>query len=257
MIGQKNLLKTIDNFKELPHSLLLIGERGSEEQDITDYIAKKFGLISFELTELINKEFLDQIYESHTKSLYIVNALKITPAQQNILLKFYEEPTPYAYILIFTENESTVLETILTRSYKLNMDQYSDEELRKSCAVNFTNPLVYKVCHTPGQLELAVHTDISKLYDLCNAVVDSMKNASFPSALSIADKINFKDEYDKYDLYLFLKVMRQVLLEKNNYDWYRSILEIDKTIWQMNNKKIQVESLLTDLWLDAHSLQNY
>lgn len=257
MIGQKKLKKTINSFSNLPHSLLLIGERGSEETEVADYIAKKFELVSFDLGEVLSKELLDQIYESHTKSLYVVNLLDISPDKQNLLLKFYEEPTPYAYVLLFTENESTVLETILTRSYTLKMDQYSEEELRKSSAVNFSNPLVYKICHTPGQLELAVHTDIQKLYSLCTAIVESMTQASYPNALSIADKINYKDEYDKYDLYLFLKLMRQVLLEKNKYDWYKSILEIDKYIWQMNNKKIQIESLLTDLWLDAHGLQKY
>lgn len=254
MVGQKKLLNIIDNFTELPHSLLLIGERGSEEVEVADYIAKKFDLISFELNEVLSKELLDQIYESHTRSLYIVNLLELSPDKQNILLKFYEEPTPYAYILLFTENESTVLETILTRSYTLKMDSYTEEELKNSSVILYSNPLVYKICHTPGQLKLALHTDVQKLYELCNAIIDSMDKANYVNALSISDKINYKDEYDKYDLYLFLKLMRQVLLERNRYDLYQLLLSTDKYIWQMNNKKIQIERLLTNLWLKAHNI---
>ncbi len=253
MIGQEKLLKTIDNFKTLPHSLLLIGERGSEESEVIDYITKKFNLTPFELTDVLSKEFIDQIYESHTMSLYTVNILKVNLVQQNILLKFFEEPTPYTYILLFAENESLVLDTILTRSYTLKMDTYTDSVL-----YNYNSnidPLAYKICHTPGQLELASHTDIQKLYGLCNAIVDSMSQASYTNTLSISEKINYSDEYSKYDLYLFLKMMRLVLLEKSNLSLYKKILEVDKVIWQMNNKKIQIDYLLTEMWQACNCLQ--
>ncbi len=253
MIGQKNLINAIDQFLELPHSLLLVGERGSEEELITEYIAKKFNLITFDLTTLITKDFIDQIYESHTRSLYVVNLLKTTPVQQSVLLKFFEEPTPYSYILLFTENESTVLDTILTRAYKLKMDSYTIDDLKTYNSS--LDELAYKICRTPGQTDLLVHTDIQKLYGLCNAIVESMNKASYTNTLSISEKLNYNDEYSKYDLYLFLKMLRLVLLEKANLSLYKKILDIDKTIWQMSNKKLQIEYLLTTMWCECNCLQ--
>lgn len=253
MIGQKNLIKAIDNFQELPHSLLLVGERGSEEELVTEYIAKKFNLIAFDLTSLITKDFIDQIYESHTRSLYVVNLLKITPAQQSILLKFFEEPTPYSYILLFTENESLVLDTILTRAYKLKMDCYTIEDLRTYNSS--LDNLSYKICRTPGQADLLAHTDVQKLHGLCTAIVESMSKASYTNTLSISEKLNYSDEYSKYDLYLFLKMLRLVLLEKANLNLYKKILDVDKVIWQMNNKKLQIEYLLTVMWCECSCLQ--
>ena len=253
MIGQKNLTNAISQFQELPHSLLLVGERGSEEELITDYVANKFNLITFDLTTLITKDFIDQIYESHTRSLYVVNLLKTTSAQQSILLKFFEEPTPYSYILLFTENESLVLDTILTRAYKLKMDSYTIEDLKTYSST--LDELAYKICRTPGQVDLLAHTDVQKLYGLCNAMVDAMNRASYTNTLSISEKLNYSDEYSKYDLYLFLKMLRLVLLEKSKLGLYKKILNIDKTIWQMNNKKLQVEYLLTELWCECNCLQ--
>lgn len=252
MIGQKNLLKTIDHLQELPHSLLLVGERGSEEENITDYIAKKFNLATFDLTDLITKDFIDQIYGSHTRSLYMVNLLKVTPVQQNILLKFFEEPTPYSYILLFAENESLVLDTILTRAYAIKMDSYTEEELHRYN--QNLDSLAYKICHTPGQIDLVSHTDVQKLYGLCNAIVNAMTQASYTNTLSISEKINYSDEYNKYDLFLFLKMLRLVLLEKSNLILYKKILQIDKIIWQMNNKKLQIDYLLTEMWVECNSL---
>lgn len=251
MIGQKNLIKTIDSFERLPHSLLLVGERGSEEEEIVSYIYKKFNLINFDLTEIISKELIDQIYQSHTMSLYTVNLSKVPLNKQNELLKFYEEPSPYAYIVLFTENESTVLETILTRSYKLKMDLYTEEDLLQYKPA--INPLALKICSTPGQLDIVSYTDVQKLYGLCNALVDSISTASYANTLSVAEKLNYADQYDKYDLYLFLKMMRYVLLENSNFILYKKILEIDKVIWQMNNKKLQIECLLTEMWLAVYN----
>ena len=55
--------------------------------------------------------------------------------------------------------------------------------------------------------------------------------------MSIADKINFSDNYDKFDLLLFIKALSQSCLEFNNYKVYKNLKQLDKFIWNMNNRR--------------------
>ena len=83
--GQEELFTKIDSFtnETLPHSILLIGEVGSGKDEVCKYIADKFDLDLFDLTESISNEFIDQINQMQTRSLYVVDMQKITIKDQN------------------------------------------------------------------------------------------------------------------------------------------------------------------------------
>ena len=85
--------------------------------------------------------------------------------------------------------------------------------------------------------------------------MSSMKTANYANALSIADKINYKDEYDKFDLYLFIKAFSNSLLsrlrqsyDKMIYNYLMAVKELNRKVWRVNNKKQQVEYFITNLW---------
>lgn len=249
-MGQNNLLKQIYSLKSLPHSLLLVGSRGSEEYETVEKIAAHFDYMLYDLTELISKEFIDEIMTSHTQTVYYINLNNISSTNQNILLKFFEEPSEYAYVILVSENIESVLQTIITRSYILHFDKYTRGDLLKKFPTATDEMLA--ICETPGQLTLAMHSNLQKLIQLCDLLVSKLAEASLRSTLSIADKINYKDDYSKYDLFLFLRCLGLSTLKYQDYESYKIILDTATSIWLMNNKQNRIELLLIKLWKSKH-----
>ena len=248
--GQEKVYDLINKFdlSTLPHSILLIGEEGSGQNDICRYITEKFSLLDLDLTGNLSHEFIDKIYLSGgNPTLYTLNLNKITEKDQNILLKLYEEPNPFTYIILLGENTSTLLETIITRSYQINLCRYTPDQLSKYLDEG-DDPLILKVCHTPGQVEIAKHTDIKSLYFLCQNIIERINKANYFNTLTISDKINFKDEYSKFDLKLFIRMLSYVMIEKKDYRFYKPINKFLKYVDFMIDKKSYFENLLTDIW---------
>lgn len=256
MLEQPKIINKINSFTidSLPHSILLLGDRGSGQEELCEYIANKFNLTLFNLTETITNDFISEINGFNSPYLYIVNMLKITEREQNILLKLYEEPSNFTYLILYGENDQSILETIKNRSYTLLMDKFTPKQLEKYITSN-EKELILNICTTPGQVEIANHTNMKSLYDLCNTMIDKLKVSNFSNALSISSKINFKDEYDKYDLYLFIKVLSDVLTKRMAQNTTRELLEmyfclddVNHRIWPLLNKKQQFENCIIKLW---------
>lgn len=247
MIGQQNVIQKINSYSlsTLPHSMLIVGDVGSEQLEICEYIANKFNFETKDLTDNISFDTINEISTSRILELFIIDVAKITEREQNILLKLYEEPNEYTYIILLSTSDSLVLDTLKTRSYTIKLATYTRDQLSKLTK----SQIALNVCKTPGQIEIANHTDMDKLYELVSKMVNSMVNASLPNALTISDKINFSDEYDKFDFYMFIKMFRYVLLQNNMIQLYRRLLDFDTKVWSMNSKKMYFDNFLLDLWL--------
>ena len=237
----------------LPHSILLVGERGGRQNEICNKIASGFGMRTIDITDNIDKNYIDQIYLSPNPAIYTVNITEIDFRRQNMMLKLFEEPGPFTFIILIAENIDDVIDTIYNRSYVIRLEGYSREELEP--LITKDKDLILELCSTPGQVEIANHTDIKALYKLCDTIISSMKTANYANALSIADKINYKDEYDKFDLYLFIKAFSNSLLSRlrQNYDkmiykYLIAVKELNHNVWRVNNKRQQVEYFITNLW---------
>lgn len=257
MIGQQNLLNKIDSYDivNFPHSILLVGERGSEQDEVCSYISNKFGFTSVDITEMLNKDIIDYIGQVKVMTLYIVKISELDEKNQNVLLKLFEEPSEYAYIILLCENDNLVLETIKTRSYRLNIDKYTKDML-EPLIENEDKDLVLSICHTPGQIEVANHTDIKSLFDLCSNLPELLKYMSLYDVLKYSDKINFSDEYDKYDLFLFIRALRKVLINYSNL--YKCIIDLDMYVWtmvdRMDGKRRFFDHFMINLWRTSLNL---
>lgn len=251
MIGQKNLLEKINNYtlSTFPHSILLVGDRGSEKDEVCEYISDKFGLPKYDITELINEEYINEIYSMPNFGLYIIDCTKITEREQNIILKFYEEPNAYMYIVLTCESKYNILETIQTRSYEFVMDKYTREQLELLCTKDVE--LQLSIANTPGTIEELNHVDLVELKKLCETILDKLKGASYQNTLTIANKINFKDEYDKFPLWSFIRMLGFVMLEKES-SLYFYLLDFSKKYEPLLDKKRYFENLLTNMWLEVH-----
>ena len=260
MIGQNNILNKLKSYtlSSLPHSILLIGEKGSEQYDICKEVSSYFGMdLDIIEDKPINRELVDQIYENKFISMYVIDLSTITIKEQNVLLKLYEEPNDYAYIVLLAESDSIALETIMTRSYSFKLESYTKEVLEPLIfdpnRKEGYKDLVLSLCSTPGQIEIANITDMVELKNLCTKIVNSLPKASYPNTLSIANKINFKDENEKFNIYMFIKVLSLVILELGEYSLYPYVKELRDNIYAMTYKRCYFENFLTKIWLHTRA----
>jgi len=258
MIGQKKLKNKIDTFtiNNFPHSVLLLGEYGSEKEEICEYISLKLDIPTYDITNLISEEYIHDIYSMLNYGIYIINSNEISEREQNILLKFFEEPNQYIYIILSAESKANLLDTIITRSYEMKLDKYSKEELIPLCK-NELIDLELELASTPGMVEELNHLDLKALNTLCENIVNKLSVANYQNTLTITNKINFKDEYDKFPLWAFVKelsnvILRYILINNEiNPNLYWLISDFRKNYIFMNDKKRYFENLLTRMWLEV------
>lgn len=261
MVGQSKLINIIKSYtvKNFPHTVLLIGEEGCGKHTVvSEIIAPHLGLPVIDMTEYISFDYILNIRLKALPVIYLINLSVITEKQQNILLKFIEEPVVNSYIILISESDANILETIKNRCVTYRFEKYSTEELSpfiKEIKEEHKN-LVLKVCTTPGQVLSAARTNLDEIYALCQKMSLKLSEANFPNTLTIAKKINYKDNYDKFDINIFLNVLSLILfndyIEKNNlisFKLYNKVSEYKNMLYDLRlNRELLMENMLTSLW---------
>lgn len=217
VLYQDHLIDLIDrsSIDTLPKSLILLGDYGSGKHLISNYISLKFNLISIDITDNLNYENLEEINSRVEPYLYIINSSNISIKEQNTILKFVEEPLKNSFIVILCENKNQLLDTVLNRCQIWELKKYNQDELRHFITGNPDNlDLMLKVAKTPGQIKELDDAKLKDMFDLAYKIIDKISNATLPNTLSIADKLAFKNEKDKLNVYMFVKVLNECFLSR-------------------------------------------
>ena len=259
ILGQEKLIEKLNSYTldTFPKSSLFIGDKGSGKHLLVNYIRDNIlKLPLLDITDIISNEVIDQIYRNPNPSIYLINLSDITEKSQNVLLKFIEEPLSNAYIILICENKLNVLNTILNRCMLFEMQFYSKEVLGTFITESENKDLILNIVKTPGDILNLNFNNIEELFDLCDKIANKMHLANILNSLSISEKINYKDEYNKFDLNLFLNCLSYILTS-----YYKDSLnprylnmyiilnkERKKLIDKRLNKKLFIESLIIKLW---------
>ena len=173
------------------------------------------------------------------------------------MLKLIEEPTEISFLILLVENKNNVLNTILNRCIIFELEQYTKEELSyftKGCK---NTDLILDVVHSPGKIiNSNVDSYIEDLQNLCKTIVSKLDKANYLNTLTIVDKINYKDEYNKFDLFIFIDCLLHNLFEdfikaKNNTSlkMYLYLNDMRKKLSDKRlNKELFMTNILTNLW---------
>lgn len=264
MIGQVRLLSQIDSFIEehkLPRVILLIGERGCGKKLIVSYISQKLGIEQITLNDKLNIDFLNSIAISSTIRLYVIDGNALDNREQNMLLKFLEEPMGNSYVIINVTNTNFLLNTIVNRCYSMHFDKYTDKELLSfidtSDLTSEDIEIILSACDTPGKIKEIDTHNLKDLYSFTEKIINNISKAKFGNALLIADKLNYKDEYDKFNIDIFLSAMLNTLKKKmlkgesNNkfYNMFIETLETKRALATYNlNIRYVIEKYISKLW---------
>lgn len=275
MIGQDKLISKLKSYTitTLPHSILLSGETGCGKHTLAKELAEYFNLDLIDISEVISLDTINEIATKPIPAMYLIDCSVLTDRHQNIILKFLEEPSSYAYLVLLCVNKSMILQTVANRCVNFEFEPYSRETLARFITPNivvdpFSTDIdgpfstnnesshILDVCTTPGQV-LSLHSgDLGKLEELCETIITKMRKANYSNTLSITQKINLKDEFDKFDIQVFFNVLLQTLLrlikEKYSIEYvnmYNFIAKFRKRLKDSRlNKELFIENFLTNLW---------
>lgn len=260
MIGQDRLLKELEkvNLTSFPKSVLLLGEKGCGKHTYLNMIVQKLGLDSLDVTAVIDFEYILKMYERSIPSIYYIDMDKFTEKKQNIILKVLEEPPANAYIILLSSNKSLLLETIVNRCAVYEFKKYTFDELDTFVTNKEYSKLICSVFNTPGQILQSNIDNIKAMYDLCYTIIEKLKVSAYYNALTIANKINYSDEYDKFDMMAFFNMMNYVILEayeKGSSEeilvYLKKTLEFKRNFEKDNrlDKQRLFENYISEMWI--------
>lgn len=239
IVGQDYIINYIKSKKRdtFPRSLILLGEYGCGKKTVASLIADHLKLQSVDITKELNFEFITSLYQKPEPYLYIIDGSKITIKEQNVILKFVEEPLKNAFILILAESSNQLLKTVYNRCQVLTFVPYLRETLQQ-----FTSDeLVLKIARTPGQVTELSSNDLRGMIELAEKIVTRIGVANLPNVLTISEKLAYKDEKDKFPVNIFSKVLIYAIKQE-----LLGTSVIDENTSKLNSKLFNLYKLILE-----------
>lgn len=229
MIGQENLLRSLDKLienKSMSRFSIIIGERGSESEDVGRVIAQRLECPYVMLPDVkvdTVRSMIKEAYKQHEKLVYIIrNADDMSINAKNALLKVTEEPPYRAYFVMCLEDINNTLTTIKSRGTTFYMDRCKPNDLAEFAESLYVDKedidekeigIIRDVCSTPGDVLMLMKYGPSKFYEYVEHIARDITEVSGAEMFTLFDKLAYKDEEDKYDCTLFLKAFQNVVLK--------------------------------------------
>lgn len=256
MIGQELLSNKIGQYTldTFPRSIILLGDTGSGRHTLCNDIADRLKIEKVIIDSSISYDNIEEFTTRPTPYLYIFNADVLSIKQQNVILKFLEEPLNNCYIVIICRVKQQLLDTILNRCQLWTLSKYEKDTLTR--IVPQATELQLSLASTPGQL-IALSTvkeeDLYYMTDLSSKILNSISRATVSNILSVPDRFYYgTEESGKYSFDIFLKFLLQTsfrnVVEAVNstcYNTYMLTEELfNKTFIPNINKKQLFENYL-------------
>lgn len=185
--------------------------------------------------------------DGKAKFLIIKNAQKMTIEAQNALLKTLEEPPKNAFLILITSNISNLLDTIISRCFKINFSLQEKDELK------FLTSNEEMIDNAMGRSEfLKKILSDSEFNDWVNFAMEKLRCLF---KLSLAEKIDLAELLSKKngkELDIFLQVwtwrVRKVALEMKNYKLLKVASKIENVYHEIHSSNVNLRLILEDLF---------
>lgn len=252
MIGQEKIKNELSKYSlnTLPQSILFLGEYGCGKHTLANELAQSYNLPLVDITEKVNLNTITEIYNNPLTTMYLINIDELTDREQNVLLKLVEEPLSGTYIILIASGTYCVLNTILNRCATFSFECYTPEQLRTFS----DDESILELCTTPGQIKSVNQSILKDTKLLASKIAEHIGEASFSNMLTIVNKVNFKDSYDKIDCILLIRALahytEQLLGTTGNSVYYDMYMKIEKSLIKLRDSRLNKESLFTNLLIE-------
>lgn len=209
MIGQPKLLQTIDRYiksKTFPRTLMLEGPWGCGKHTVVREISEKLQIPVEDITDVLTLETIDNISISTSPKIYLIDSSSISIREQNIILKFLEEPLKNAYIILLCQAKNKLIPTVLNRCVCLTFESYSDEELRNFLSESMSED-IFSLAHTPGMVMKLQDPSAENMMSLATQIFEKLRVASYSNILTIPNKLYYKEPKEgllEFDLFVYI-----------------------------------------------------
>ena len=131
MVGQDKLVAKLKSYSltTLPHTIMLLGDSGCGKHTLVKELAEYLGLDVIDISNTISLDAILEINSRPIPTIYTIDCSLITERHQNIILKFLEEPSQYAYIFLLCTSKSMLLPTIINRCMIYEFEPYTRDVL--------------------------------------------------------------------------------------------------------------------------------
>lgn len=259
MLGQDKLIKRIDslNLDTFPQSLLLLGDKGCGKHSLTNYIEAHLGIELKRLDSKLSDEIIENILGVPYPVVYTIELDNMLPKYQNTLLKLIEEPPIGKYFILISNDSLNILPTVKNRCKIWEFEKYSKDTLSKFIRNNQDNDLILNIAFTPGQILEYQDHPLKDISNLVSNILDRISITSLPNLLTITDRLTFKDERNKFNLGIFLKILKYQLflrsVKSSNINVYNSMnFELNSFNEKLKLKNIDTqkafENFLINFW---------
>lgn len=206
--GQEKICSLIDNstLDSFPRTLMLVGSRGSGKHLLCNYISDKFNLTTVDLTETINQETIDEIYNRVEPYLYTININAVSVKEENTILKFLEEPLKNSFIILLAETDNGILQTIINRCQIWYLQPYKKSFLESFMKCD--NSFILEIAQTPGMVIELSNAPLEGMIELADKILAKIGIASISNALKLSSTIGFKNEKNTFDGKLFVQILQ-------------------------------------------------
>ena len=259
MIGQERLVAKLKSYsiKTLPHSILLIGENGCGKHLLISELEKHYNITAIDITDALTLETIQEIEISTAKHFYIIDMTKVTEKQQNVILKFLEEPVNNAYIVLTTTSKSILLDTVINRCVSFEFSPYTSSQLLQFVPFEENIEILADYCHTPGQIKEMNVEKINYLITLCDNIITNVGKAKFPDILRISSRVK-QDKDDAVNLDIFYNVLAERLFrrftETSDINYRDMFIAVSESLKKHNNPRFNQELLIDSLAIDLHNI---
>lgn len=206
-------------------------------------------------TETI-KEMVKGVYEkpiASAKKVYIINdSQKMTKEAQNSLLKTLEEPPEYVVIILITDNDNLLLNTIKSRCAKIKFNSLTNDEITKILKEKYNYEEVPLNVLEVAEGSVTHALSIQGKENLFNEIKRTFLNLE---KINIIDLLNKKDILfkDKDSIYEVLNYINIILFNKinENIGYTKCIKIVEETkdrLKKNSNYDMIIDNLLLKIW---------
>ena len=206
-------------------------------------------------TETI-KEMIKGVYEKpivSSKKVYIINdSHKMTKEAQNSLLKTLEEPPEYVVIILVTENENLLLNTIKSRCTKVKFNSLTNNELIKILKEKYSyNEISENILEVAGGSVIHALTAIGKenIFSEIKNMFSCLENINIIDLLNKKDLI-FKDKDNVYEVldYINIILFKRINENEKYTKCIKFVEETKERLKKNSNYDMTIDNLLLKIW---------
>ena len=249
---------TLDTF---PRTLMLVGPQGSGKHMLAKLISNHLNLQMLDITEQLDLETIDEIYNRVEPYLYIIEANKLSVKEENVILKFLEEPLKNSYIVLLAETDMGLLQTIINRCVIWHLQNYNKATLMEFVPnIDNINPYLFDIATTPGQIQTLSSIDLNAYVELADKIITKINIASLANTLTLTNKIDFKAdsaincEKDKLQVRLFVQILLSRFSAACKQNSNIKLIQ-GYTLTSELNKQLYVKNLDTKALFDRYLVQ--